>query len=292
LVLNNGSTDRTAEKVHSLQGDIDFDFVNFEENVTLQEARNFLLKNCNSSYAIFSDADGTVSKNYLDVLNREINGAFSIYSGPVKENRNEENYFYELHYLSLMRANPHFLIGANFVVNSSDAIAAGGFPNLTFNRGDESPLIINMKEMGFKHLYISNLETTNNFANSFYEFYKFAFYEGINSLILNNHFSLNNNIIYSAVRSIVLIGIFSLIFGLFNGFWMISFGAALIALKIYTQKSYWKEVLKETMRNFSFLKFLYLLGPIGHTVVFDIGYWYAKIKRIKSRQEIVDTKRI
>ena len=36
LVLNNGSTDRTAEKVHSLQGDIDFDFVNFEPRDTYE----------------------------------------------------------------------------------------------------------------------------------------------------------------------------------------------------------------------------------------------------------------
>ncbi len=282
FVVDNGSNDGTKEEIEKMKETYDFNFTRFEKNLTLQEARNFLLKNCNSEFAIFMDADGKVQNDYLHILDRKINKDFAIYSGPVLENRKTINLNYELHYKPLMLSDTNFLIGANFVVNKSLAIESGGFPNLTHNRGDETPLIIMMKKRGLKHLYIKELKTTNNFADNLSDFYRFAFQEGFNSYTLNLVYSLRNPLLYDLVRSIFILSILSLALGIFFASKIIVFFAiSLFLIKIISRINYWKHVLINMLSVLSFKRFIYLLSILGFHLILDFGYWYAKLKRVK-----------
>ena len=283
FILDNGSKDGTKKKIEKLSKKYTFNFKSFKRNVYLQEARDYLLKNCRSEYAIFMDADGKANENYLNVLDESISQDFAIYSGPVIQNKEIKNPYYELHYKSLVQSDSdkNFLIGANFVVHRESAIKSGGFPNLTYNRGDETPLIIQMKKKGYKHLYIEDLKTTNNFADNISDFYRFGFYEGVNSYILNSVYLLRNFILYDLVRSMFILGILISLLGTFLSSQILIFsGVFLIFLRIISRFRYWQYVLINSLSNFYLRGIVHLFNILGFHLVLDLGYWYARVKKI------------
>tara|TARA_B100000886_G_scaffold334711_1_gene290659 strand:- start:13436 stop:14404 length:969 start_codon:yes stop_codon:yes gene_type:complete len=286
-VLNNGSEDSTENKINELRKIHSFNFMNFQENKTLQEARDFLLRNCDSEYAVFVDADGIVMENYLSILDVYASNDYSIYSGPVLENKRNENLIYELHFKSLIETDKKFLIGANLVVNTKAAILSGGFKNITRKRGDETALIFQMKKDGCKHLFLKDLITTNNFSNNIYDFFRCSFDEGINSFILNYEFSIHNSLIYHLVRSIFTVGIIIFLLGIFwASYQAVMIGFLLILIPILRRFTYWKYAFLSCFKNNIPKRFWYLFCIFISNIILDYGYWYAKFMKFKPRSKI------
>lgn len=289
FIVDNGSTDSTKKIIERILDDHPFDFHSFSKNLTLQESRNFLLNNCKADYAIFVDADGKVSENYLDILDYNLSGEVSIYSGLVIENR-KKNLYYEIHYKSLMDSDYYFLIGSNFVVRRKDALKSGGFPNLTYNRGDETPLIIQMKLDNRKHLYIRDLIATNDFANNFKDFFRFGAYEGTNSYICTNAFKNHNLILKTLFRLLWPSGILLILFGFYTTLSFVFLGLALFSLKVLRQRKYWFHVLLNTYKNFSLQAIFCFACVLTFNLIFDIAFLNALIRGVKPRNEITNFK--
>ena len=281
-VLNNGSKDSTENKISELSKLHSFNFKNFKENKTLQEARDFLLRNCDSEYAIFIDADGRVMENYLSILDIYASSDYSIYSGPVLENSRDENLIYELHFKSLIETDKKFLLGANLVVNTKAAILSGGFKNITRKRGDETALILQMKKDGCKHLFIKDLITTNNFSNNIYDFFRCSFNEGISSFLQNYEFSTHNPLIYHLVRSFFTIGIIISFIGILSASYeAVTIGFLFILIPILRRFTYWKYAFLSCFNKNAPKRFWYLFCIFISNIILDYGYWYAKFMKFK-----------
>ena len=149
ILLDNGSSDNTPKLLLSYVQNASIRIITFETTTTLNVARNHLLSQASGEYAIFLDADGQVNNDYFDVLSKLVTPNCVVYSGRVPEGSSMPNPYFDLHYKSLMDSDPNFVIGANFVVNVAAALNVGGFPDITFRRGDETPLVeLLVKEYG------------------------------------------------------------------------------------------------------------------------------------------------
>jgi glycosyltransferase involved in cell wall biosynthesis len=281
ILLNNGSSDGTKEILASYEELEGLRVVSFDQTVGLNVARNFLLNQCNSELAIFLDADGVVSVDYVATLLKNVSPEFSIYSGPVPEQSSKKNVFFELHYRTLMQTDPNFLIGANFAVNVRDALAVGGFPNITVKRGDESPLITLMKNEGAKQRYIRELVASNHFIASPVDFITSFYYEGQNAYLCMLYFG-EALIVKSLYKSMYVSGLFFVVAGIFLSiFSFVIFGGLLLIAKIIIQRLYWIELISHFFRilSFSALKGL-IVTAVAH-VTHELGFWYSLMTRKK-----------
>lgn len=281
LLLDNGSCDRTQEIMRKYSGVENCRIISFEENMRLQYARNFLLKNCQGKFAVFLDADGVVNNNYFSVLVENLSPRFSIYSGPVIEQSVGENVFYELHYATLAKSDPNFLIGANFVVETSVALEIGGFPDITVSRGDESPLIALMLKNGSKQLLINKLIASNHFISSSAHFIRSFYYEGQNAYLCMLYFD-EPFFAKSMYKAMFFASLLLSIFGLLTlNVGLILIGVALIVTKLLFQRKYWAELLGNFLRIASFSSTKGLAVTIAAHIAHELGFWLSMLARKK-----------
>lgn len=281
LLLNNGSSDGTKEILANYENVDNCRIVSFDQTVGLNMARNFLLNQCNGKLAVFLDADGIVSAHYFSTLLQNVSPEFSIYSGSVPEQSCEKNIFFELHYRTLMQADPNFLIGANFAVNVADALAVGGFPNITVRRGDESPLISLMLKNGAKQLYIYDLVASNHFISSSKDFINSFYYEGQNAYLCMLFFE--EPVLAKSVYKLMFIsGLSFCLAGIVSSTSsLIAFGGVLVTTKMIVQHKYWTELLGHFARILSFSAVKGLLVTVAAHVTHEFGFWYSMLSRKK-----------
>lgn len=274
FILDNGSTDGTTEILDKYSDAYNIRVEKFLNNTRLQLARNHLLKNCYGEIAIFLDADGQVDASYFEVLKKYKSAKYAIYSGPVREASSKQNLIFDIHYSSLMKSDPKFLIGANFAVNVDAALSVGGFENITYSRGDESPLIEKMKNNGHKHLFIESLLATNHFIADFKHFCSSTFYEGQNAYLCARYF--NKSIYLKAIFKAMLLSGYTLIaMGIIFQSQLALFGILLIAIKTAVHHKYWVEVFKNLteMLLTRFLKglIMVIISQCSH----EVGFWHS-----------------
>jgi len=281
LLLNNGSSDGTGNILLNYKDVKNCSIISFEHTVGLNVARNFLLNKSNGRVAVFLDADGVVSSNYFSRLVQSLSPDVSIYSGPVPEQAVDQNIFFELHYRSLMRSDPRFLIGANFAVDVAAAREVGGFPDITVRRGDESPLVALMLKNGARHLFVDDLIASNHFITSSEDFIRSFYYEGQNAYLCMLYFDepFFAKSVYKAmfVSSLLLclVGLLMLNVDL------ILIGMGLMFTKLLWQYKYWTELLGHflTIASLSSAKGL-AVTLIAH-ITHELGYWHSMLTRKK-----------
>jgi glycosyltransferase involved in cell wall biosynthesis len=281
LLLDNGSCDRTQEIMRKYSEVENCRIISFKENMRLQYARNFLLKNCHGKFAVFLDADGVVNNDYFSVLVENLSPRFSIYSGPVIEQSVDENVFYELHYATLAKSDPNFLIGANFVVEVSVALEVGGFPDITVSRGDESPLIALMLKNGSKQLLVTELIASNHFISSSSDFIRSFYYEGQNAYLCMLYFD-EPFFAKSMYKGFFLSSLLLLIFGLLTlnvGF--VLTGMALIVTKLVCQRKYWIQLFYHFLKIASLSSAKGFAVTIAAHITHELGFWLSMLTRKK-----------
>ena len=283
LLLDNGSTDQTSKILRKYNEINNCKIISFSDTVGLDLSRNHLLKNSSGTFAVFLDADGLVNSDYFSVLNQNLSQEYHIYSGPVIEQSSRRNNFYELHYLSLIKSASRFLIGANFVVNVSEALKVGGFPRITARRGDEDPLIKLMLNNGSKQCFIDTLIASNHFINSSKDFVKSFYYEGQNAYLYMLYFE-EPFILKTIYKSIFLLGLFVIGIALIMQNFVIGlFGISFLTMKVFFQRKYWARVMHRAKQILSFdiLRDLAVLF-VAH-VTHEFGFLYSMFTRKKPR---------
>jgi glycosyltransferase involved in cell wall biosynthesis len=281
ILLNNGSTDKTESIMNQYSNIENVKIISFKNNKRLQAARNHLLEKCIGEFAVFLDADGQISKGYINILLDSLEDEYAIYSGPVIEQSKKTNFMYELHYKSLIDSDPNFLIGANFSVNKKAAIKLGGFPNITRVRGDESPLIDIMKSSGLNHKFIKNLVASNHFISDYKNFLTSGYFEGQNSYLCSKFFK--QKLFFKTIyKSLLTFGILLTILGSIVLNWFtISLGLILIIVKLLKNRIYWKSVILNSLSLFFKGSIFYIPAIPLHAVFHEIGFLTSLLLRSK-----------
>lgn len=277
LFLNNGSSDTSGEILNRYEALDNFNIITLSETVELQSARNMLLNRCKSNLAVFLDADGQVSTNYFSTLVKNLSKDISIYSGPVSEQSSRANIFYELHYLSLIKSDQNFLIGANFVVKVSDALKVGGFPDITYKRGDETALIKLMKENGFKQQYVDELTASNHFVSNPIDFIGSFYYEGQNAFLYMLYF--NESLIFKSIyKSIFITGfvLFFIALSMMNHY-IFFLGLLVFLAKFSYQHKYWLSLFSQYKKMISLESTKGLLLTLLAHIAHELGFWHSML---------------
>lgn len=288
LFLNNGSSDASGEILNQYVSLKNCDVISLDKTVELQIARNILLNRSKSNVAVFLDADGEVSSNYFSTLLENFSEDVSIYSGPVPEQSSEINIFFELHYLALMKSDPNFLIGANFVVKIDDALKVGGFPDITFQRGDETALIKLMKENGSKHQFLSELSSSNHFVSEPINFIRSFYYEGQNAFLYMLYFD-ESVFLKSLYKTIFIVGILLFSMGLVMGNkYLVMGGVLAFFVKFLIRAKYWSVLFSHFIKIVSISSIKGLLVTLLAHITHELGFWYSMLtkKRPKTWRKI------
>lgn len=288
ILLDNGSSDNTATLLFPYMQNARIRVITFETTSTLNVARNYLLSQASGEYAIFLDADGQVNNDYFDVFSKLVTPNCVVYSGLVPEGSSTPNPYFDLHYKSLMESDPNFVIGANFAVNVAAALRVGGFPDITFRRGDETPLVeLLVKEYG-PITYSPRLVATNRYINTASGFVTSFFFEGQNSYLYTLYFGRRKipRFVYKSlfITALILLGL---------GIYLespaaISLAVILIMTKVLYQRSYWRSVFINTFRikNVVTLWGLFILG-VAH-LSHEFGFLWSGMVRKKPNCWVIE----
>ena len=262
--------------------------ITFETTTTLNVARNHLLSQASGEYAIFLDADGQVNNDYFDVLSKLVTPNCVVYSGRVPEGSSMPNPYFDLHYKSLMDSDPNFVIGANFVVNVAAALNVGGFPDITFRRGDETPLVeLLVKEYG-PLIYSPRLVATNRYIKTASGLIQSCFFRRTKFVFIHLIFwqAENSEAFFKSlfINALILLGLGIL---LESPIAMV-LAPILITTKLLYQRSYWRSVLVNTIRIKSVVMLwkLFILG-VAH-LSHESGFLWSFMVRKKPNCWIID----
>lgn len=166
IIVDNGSEDKTIPDIKNLKSNVEFpiEIVHCKEK-GISYARNFGVKYAKGKYLIFFDADGVVTKKWLEIAHKQLSkkdtikavtGIYFHYPTSNIIKLFTYNFLYHIGYIPYMFFNRTFLrksvlTGNNFAIEKKAFVKTGMFPHKVHED------IFYTKERFLKHFTVKNM---------------------------------------------------------------------------------------------------------------------------------------
>ena len=171
IVVNNGSTDRTAKVAENLGAQ-----VFREDRLGVSYARNLGAKKAKYDYLFFLDADCMLTKDYFSNLDKmmEIYGKQDVYAGPyvlydggwlIRYITDRLNYYYWYFRLIKLITNAQCFAGGNFVIRRDVFNKTGDFDTSIDNvlKAEDLEYALRLNRLGYKVYFRKDLRVLSSF---------------------------------------------------------------------------------------------------------------------------------
>lgn len=275
LVVDNSSKDKTAEIAKPFCETNDYASYVKIEHCFLCVSRNSYKNVESNDYVAYVDSDGYLESSYISTLCEIIKSLQpDVLSGPVLE-ANGSNKVWECFYDSKLWTGK-YLIGANMVFKRSLLDQVDGFPNLFRSRGDESGLLLKLKERNipYEHVFDERLITYNIFCDDIKSILKTQYSDGFRSYLISrisansiyHWINLTNRVISTCC---LLLAIVFLFFYPLIGLSLISLSYASYGLRF---RRYHFKLATKVMKQQSLQLAITAIVVFLSKYVFDLGY--------------------
>lgn len=292
LIVDNSSSDDTAEIAKSYCAQNSFANYILIEHCFLCVSRNSYKIVEDADYVAYVDSDGYVDKNYIQILSKTIKDSNpDVLSGPVLE-ANGQNNIWECFYDSSLWPGK-YLIGANMVFKKTLLDQVQGFPNLFKSRGDESGLLLKLRELkiDYRHEFNQELITYNIFCNDSSSIWKTQYLDGFRSYMISkmsaNHVSHWINLTNRLVSSICLVLALILIFT-YPKYSILLLGLSYASYGFRFSK-YHSKLLIKVIRNPNVHLMISAVLVLLSKYAFDVGYLLQAFKGFDSENYRIES---
>lgn len=190
VVVNDGSTDDTWERLQKFADTPRIKLVNMPQNKGVPAARNIGISHCQGEIIVFTDADAYVTEGWLEnLLTPFSDGAVAVTGGPDQAPLNDNSFALAVDYSlqsliasGRLRLNnkfaPYAPAGCNLAIRRKTLEKCGSFDERLDQRGEEKELLQRIRRQGGRIQFCKNALIWHHRRVSPHQFWRQNFYSG------------------------------------------------------------------------------------------------------------------